>query len=150
MKHKTSFDNINDKKEVIMNMKDGEFLFISKDLEEKYKDDPEALQEVISYLKWKAERDSSICVIYNPDCGCPLDQFVLLDRFPMSKKIISSCPECKKNAYMEISNPIIFHSQLTDEDFSLKDLIDMVINSSWQEEYLKEYQFYSLIHYLGK
>ena len=135
------------KKEVIMNMKDGEFFFISKDLEEKYKDDPQVLQTVKIILESQARRRVAISVIYNPDCECPIDQFFLLDRYPMSKKIISSCPECKKNAYMEISDPIIFHSELPEQDFELKDLMDMVINSSWQEKYLKAYQFVALMKY---
>lgn len=87
------------------------------------------------------QRESlSVAVIYNPDCGCPIDHFVLLDRFPMSTKIISSCSECKKGCLMEISEPIIFHDQLTETDFSLEDLDEMIITDSWQYPFLLEYK----------
>lgn len=92
------------------------------------------------YIEWIKKRDYSVCVIYNPDCGCKVDQFVILDRFPMSKKIISSCPECKKGCLMEISNPPIFYDQLNKIELTLKELQDVVIANTWQQSYLEWYK----------
>jgi hypothetical protein len=78
-------------------------------------------------------------VIYRPDCGCPIEQFVLLDRFPMSPKILNQCPECKKPCLSCISDPIIFNTQIGG-DFSLNDLKNSVITESRQKIFLVAYK----------
>lgn len=97
--------------------------------------------ELKAYLlrQWMEEQNS-LCVIYNPDCGCKIDQFVILDRYPMSKEIICACPECKKGCLMKISKPIRFHLPLTSQDFSLKELKKLVVPAGRQEEFIKSYQ----------
>lgn len=110
----------------------------------------ELIQREVDYiLKWNERESSSLCVIYNPDCGCSVDQFVLLDRVPMSPKIISSCPNCKKGCLMEISDPIIFYDPLEEKDIPLNQLVNYVILQSWQEDYIKTYQFIWLLEYLS-
>jgi len=94
-----------------------------------------------AFLKHIADEQTRLCVIYNPDCGCSIDQMVVLDRYPMSPKIISRCPECKKGCLMEISDPIRFHLPLTDQDFSLEDLKDFIVDETCDQAYLiKRYQ----------
>src|SRR5574338_224262 len=57
------------------------------------------------HLAWHAKQQERLCVIYHPNCGCSIDSFVVLDRFPMSEKIIAcQCPECKNYCTMEISD----------------------------------------------
>lgn len=124
-----------------------EFVFLDKELEEKYKNKPEELELIKRQYRARVEREYSIYVIYHPDCGCPVDQFVLLDRFPMSEKIMGSCPNCKKGCLMEISNPIIFYCPLQQKDISLKELAkEMVITKSWQAQFLLAYQLSYLFH----
>lgn len=91
------------------------------------------------YIKRQREKEQSFSVIYTPNCGCPNEYFVILDRFPMSKKIHSRCEKC---GYMmlEISNPIRFHLPLTDKDYTLNELMQMQIMPGRQEEYIKAYQ----------
>lgn len=83
---------------------------------------------------------NNLYVIYNPDCGCPIDQFVLLDRYPMSTKIICECPSCKKACIMVITDPIEFHYNLNNEDYSLKDLLEIVVRESNQSDLIHKYQ----------
>ena len=97
-------------------------------------------EEALHYARRKMEEATKISVIYNPDCGCEVDQFYALDRFPMSPVILATCPECKKFCHMEISEPITFHCKLSDTDISLEDLQDAVITESNQSNYLKAYQ----------
>ena len=129
-------------------MKEYGQMIVTDELKEKYKDDPEFLREIEYRLKWHWEKMSAIYVIYNPDCGCPIDQFVILDRYPMTKKIFSICPECKKSCFMEISNPIVFHDPIREADFMLKDLKDMIINDSPQKKYLIAYQNRSPLYWI--
>lgn len=93
-----------------------------------------------SFLKQKFKEKSSLCVIYTPDCGCEIEQFVLLDRFPMSPKIISICPVCKKWCHMEISNPILFHVHLLDKDYTLEDLQKMQFMPGEQAHLIQAYK----------
>ena len=99
----------------------------------------EQKQYFISYIKHRSEENTRLWVIYHPDCGCHVDQFVLLDRYPMSPKIISRCPECKKGCLMEISDPIIFHLPLTDQDLTLEDLKKFHITESPQKGLIGKY-----------
>ncbi len=92
------------------------------------------------FLRSQSEEKTRLCVIYNPSCGCAVDQFVLLDRFPMSEKIISSCPVCKKRCYMEISDPIKFHLPLLEEDYSLMDLKNMIVTEGPQKHLIEAYK----------
>lgn len=98
-------------------------------------------KELIKYWANKRiEDEESLCVIYNPNCGCSCDQFIFLDRYPMSPKILCTCPVCKKGCIMEITDPIIFHIPLLNRDYSLKDLIEMEITKTYQSDYIFEYQ----------
>lgn len=97
--------------------------------------------DVLRYLVESRRREEeSLCVIYTPDCGCPVEQFVLLDRFPMSKKIRGVCPECKKGCLMEIIDPIRFHLPMTDQDYELKDLVGMHVTDTYQKNLILAYQ----------
>ncbi|HEY3527457.1 MAG TPA: hypothetical protein VGK47_14775 [Nitrososphaeraceae archaeon] len=93
-----------------------------------------------SYIKWKCEQQISLCVIYHPNCGCEVDQFVLLDRYPMSEKIISRCPACDKGILMEISDPIIFHLPLTKQDYTLEDIKNGYVTDSPQKHWIEMYK----------
>jgi hypothetical protein len=98
-------------------------------------------KEQVKYMLEKdAERLASIYVTYEPSCGCEYVQDALLDRFPMSEKILSVCEICKKGILLKISDPIQFYLPLTEQSFSLEDLKTMVINETRQSEYLKLYQ----------
>jgi hypothetical protein len=101
----------------------------------------EDMYEVLLHLESNIIRKKFISVIYNPDCGCPIDNMVVLDRYPMSSKILFyRCPHCLKGCTMEISNPIIFHSKLLDEYYPLEDLINMHITDSPQKPFLEAYR----------
>ena len=100
----------------------------------------EDMYEVLLHLESNIIRKTFISVIYNPDCGCPIDNMVVLDRYPMSSKILHRCPECHKGCKLEISNPIIFYSKLLDEDYQLEDLINMHITDSPQKPFLEAYR----------
>ena len=97
-------------------------------------------QWIEDLCKRKSEELTSIYVIYRPDCGCPIEQTVLLDRFPMPKKIMIQCPECKKGCLTEISDPIIFHCPILKQDYTREDLKEFVINESRQKEYIESYR----------
>lgn len=100
----------------------------------------EQKEEFIHNLEMMAEEAAHISVIYTPSCGCPIEQFYVLDRFPMSPKIMSQCPECKKGCLMEISDPIMFYEPLSKKDFSLKDLSEGHIPPSRQHPYMVAYK----------
>lgn len=104
------------------------------------KDDQERNEYLKALLNWHAEESSYLMVIYTPDCGCLIEQFVVLDRYPMSKKIICQCPECKRGCLMEISDPIQFHLPLTKQDVSLQELADGVVTESRQKPFIEAYQ----------
>ncbi len=106
-------------------------IFTSKEQEEKYT--PEQKEIVLEMIRRHTESLESLCVIYHPDCGCPIEQMVVLDRYPMSPKIISTCPSCSKGCLMEISNPIRFYLPLLKQDYELKDLKDMVITKETRQ-----------------
>lgn len=102
-------------------------------------------ERMIRYLvEAKRRENESMWVIYTPDCQCSIEQFVMLDRYPMSPKIHGMCPECKKYCLMEISDPIRFHLPLTNQDYVLEDFKDMQIMPSPQEHYLRMYKFEAL------
>lgn len=104
------------------------------------KDFPEKEKEAFKhYLRQVAKEKEYLCVIYNPDCGCEVDQFVVLDRYPMSEKIHSICPSCKKGCLMEISDPIVFHLPLPNKDYSLEDLKEMKIMDGPQKWLIESY-----------
>lgn len=100
----------------------------------------EQKENMIASFRRDFKERSKLCVIYNPDCGCNIDQFVVLDRFPMSKKIMARCPVCEKVCLMEISDPIIFHCPVRKEDYSLDDLKQMYVTDSDQKPYIDAYQ----------
>jgi len=60
------------------------------------------------HAKQWAKEQSMVYVFYKPSCGCEYRMTVLLDRWPMSEKIISHCKECKEGTLLEISDPIEF------------------------------------------
>jgi hypothetical protein len=93
----------------------------------------------IDYFRHRAKEMERLCVIYNPDCGCEVDQFVVLDRYPMSQKIISKCPICEKLCLMEISNSIIFHDPISKSDYTIEDLRQMHITDTEQAPFIKAY-----------
>jgi hypothetical protein len=93
-----------------------------------------------NYFRQQFKERSRLCVIYNPDCKCNVDQFVVLDRFPMSEKILCMCPVCDKGCLMEISDPIIFHCPIRKEDYTLDDLKNMHVKESDQKPYIDAYQ----------
>lgn len=84
-------------------------------------------------------RLNSLMVIYHPSCGCELDQFVLLDRYPMSEKIISTCPGCNQPGHMELSDPLAFYLPVTEEIYFLEDLKNMVITDTPQKSFIEAY-----------
>jgi len=100
----------------------------------------EQKQEWGEYFKRHVQRKCELVVIYNPDCGCPIDQFFLLDRFPMSPTIFSQCPSCKKGCLMEISEPIVFHLPIQNQDIELDKLCDLVVGETRQRPYIEAYQ----------
>lgn len=123
------------------------FIWITADGEDYYKNLSEKQKICLENRQlYLAQRQIEVSVIYNPDCGCPCDSFVLLDRFPMPGLIIASeCPICKKFTNMKISDPILFHTEIWG-DFTLDDLEDSIIMDTWQKYYLECYQnFHSFI-----
>jgi len=113
-------------------------VFIDKEREKLMSDEE---KDFIKNLMERRSRElETLFVIYNPSCGCKVDQFVVLDRFPMSQEFISSCPQCDKYCHMEISNPIRFHLALEEKDYSLEELKTMIATNSPQKELIEAYQ----------
>ena len=97
------------------------------------------------------EEKYSIQVVYNPSCGCEHQQLYMLDRYPMSEKIHSSCQTCQKGSLDEISNPILFYNPIEDKELNLDDLRKYVITEpSKQAPFLKAYQFEANLQFLEK
>lgn len=92
------------------------------------------------HFRQQAEEKTRLCVIYHPSCGCELDQFVVLDRYPMSEKIISTCPACDKGCYMVISDPIRFHLPILNQDYNLEELKQMYVTDGPQKHLIEKYQ----------
>ena len=109
--------------------------------EEEYVNMKPEIRTYFDYRVQKAiEEIEFFSVIYNPDCGCSVDQFVMLDRYPMSKKIISQCPCCKSGCLMEITNPVIFHLVPTGLDYSLEELSKLKLDTTTRQfPYLQSY-----------
>lgn len=104
------------------------------------KDFPEDKKEYFRHLaEQRAMEQTQICVVYRPNCGCPVEDLVVLDRFPMSKKIHSKCRECGKGILTEISDPIIFTSKLQG-DFTLEELASSYFTESRQKIFLEKYK----------
>lgn len=101
--------------------------------------DPKALEMAKYLCKKKSQEMTEVCVIYHPDCGCTLEHFVVLDRYPMSPKIHHLCPQCNKGCLLEISEPIIFSAQIGG-DFSLEELKDGVTTDGPQKPFLDCYK----------
>jgi pyridoxine/pyridoxamine 5'-phosphate oxidase len=119
--------------------------------ESKYNELTEEQKKWFDHFIEKRQRElSSVNVIYRPTCGCPYEYTVLLDRFPMSKKIMIHCKDCKKGTFLEISDPIIFHFPWNKQDITLEELRKMEIMDSPQKPYLESYCFWSAIDYLEK
>ncbi len=93
-----------------------------------------------AYFRWQAKQNSRLCVIYNPDCGCKVDQFFTLDRFPMSKKIHNKCSVCLKYCLSEITDPILFHCLIRKEDYTLEELKKAFVLDSDQKFLIEAYQ----------
>jgi hypothetical protein len=114
-----------------------------------YFDDIEGLDEkkkrMMEQLVEQRARDlTNVCIAYRPDCGCEIEQFVVLDRYPMSPKIRSACPVCKKGCLMEISEPPLFHTEIGG-DFTLEELTKSFISDSWQKEWLHLYKLQAIL-----
>ncbi len=92
------------------------------------------------YLQKRAEDQTRLCVIYNPDCGCPIDQDFVLDRYPMSPIILCQCPNCKKGCHMKISDPIRFYLPLTKQEIGLDELKEAYITESDQKIFIDIYR----------
>ena len=82
---------------------------------------------------------NSLCVVYTPTCGCPAKISYVLDRYPMSPKIIGKCRVCKKASLHEISDPITFYLKLTKLEYSIQDLKAMHITNGDQKALIKAY-----------
>ena len=105
----------------------------------------------LKYLHRLQESSYFLQVVYNPSCGCPIDQMVLLDRFPMSDKIICcKCPQCAKGCVFEISDPIIFHDPLRNEDITLEELYKAIVPDGEQSHLIRKYQQYFHLSRMGK
>lgn len=112
--------------------------FVWLDPEKKYSDKEK--QYIANRLELEMLKKSSVSVIYTPDCGCPIETLFILDRYPMSEKIHSTCMACGKSCLMEISDPIRFHIPILDLDINIYDLKDVEITSGPQEDLLLKYQ----------
>lgn len=93
-----------------------------------------------SYLEQQDKEKTRLCVIYTPNCGCQIEHFVILDRFPMTPKIHHRCPECEKGGLLLISDPIRFHLPLTNQDFNLDDLKEIVVMRDEQAHLIQRYK----------
>ena len=99
------------------------------------------IQEYKEYHRRRIEEKFGISVWYNPDCGCNIDIQVLLDRYPMSPKIHSRCPQCKKGTLLSLTDPILFYNPVEEKDFKEKDICSLpsYIRHSFQDEWLTMY-----------
>ena len=97
----------------------------------------EAKEMMEDLMKREVRRLESIYIIYKYDC-CEVYQAVLLDRYPMSEKIICICSECKKGTKISIVNPIEF--KLLDKIYTKDDLKDCTIDPNhYQYIFIKNY-----------
>ena len=100
--------------------------------------DPEKREKLLKYYTEKFAREQAqLSVIY--ECACGVEHFVVLDRYPMSQKIMTGCCPCKENNIVSLSRPIRFHLPLTDKDYSLDDLRQMYITDSEQKWLIEAY-----------
>lgn len=100
-------------------------------------------------IERSCKRKEMLCVIYDPSCGCQYESCVVLDRFPMSEKIHHRCDDCRKGCMLEISDPIRFHLPMTKQDYSLYDLMDMVVMAGDQHDLIKAYQLEAGLDFLA-
>jgi len=91
-------------------------------------------------LKIQLKKKELLYVVYTPSCKCEIIQDVVLDRYPMSEKIIASCPSCKKMVHLEVSNPIKFYIPILKKEYNLEDLKQMQTTDTWQKEYIELYK----------
>ena len=75
---------------------------------------PEAKEMMEDLIKKQARELESLYVVYQYDC-CKDCQTVLLDRYPMSEKIICKCRKCEEYTHLSIVDPIQFYSPLMEE-----------------------------------
>lgn len=93
----------------------------------------------LKYIESNLWRKEAVAVIYHAKCGCEIEYMILLDRYPMTRKVWNTCPQCKSLHLMDISNPIKFYSKHLDKDYELKDLINMEIPDNPQKHFLELY-----------
>jgi len=95
----------------------------------------EMKEEMEDLMKRRVRELESINVIYKYDC-CEDYQPVLLDRYPMSAKIITKCRQCGKGTYLSIVEPM--ELQILDKIYTIKELEDCAIDKNhYQYRYLK-------------
>lgn len=85
-------------------------------------------------LNIAAKRKKMVHVLYTPSCKCDYQATVLLDRFPMSYKILSQCDICKKGVLMKITEPPIYYIPETDEELNEGEMIDYLEKNSKLEQ----------------
>jgi hypothetical protein len=110
--------------------------------------EPTELQkQYIEQFAREKERDlNSLSMSYKPSCGCECLMDFMIDRYPMSEKIHTSCPICKKHILAELIRPYIFYFKLLEKEFSLKEVVseEFVLEKNHRQygfifQYLLEY-----------
>lgn len=79
-------------------------------------------QYIESFAKEQEFRLNSLAMSYKPSCGCDCKMDFILDRYPMSEKIHTTCPICEKGVLAELIRPYIFYFKLWDKEFSWKEV----------------------------
>jgi len=95
---------------------------------------------VIELIKHKAKQEESLYVMYESDCGCEGYETVLLDRFPMSEKIMHQCHLCKKGIICSITQPPIFYLPLLKQKYTHQEMSEMLVTEGRQKELIEAYQ----------
>ena len=98
-------------------------------------------EEIIHMVNQQTIRKTSVHMMYKPSCGCEYEKPVLLDRFPMSEKIIcGKCSDCLKFITLDLIRPYIFYVPMTEIRITHEELRTHLITPGRQEAFLKAYQ----------
>lgn len=91
-------------------------------------------QYIESFAKEQELKNNSLSMAYKPDCKCECKMDYILDRYPMSEKIHTNCPICKKHILAELIRPYIFYYKLWDKEYSLKEItIDFLLDKNHRQ-----------------
>ena len=107
------------------------------DSEKEY--DDEEMKHIKYIIFQSMQSNFSVHLIYEHSC-CKQQQAVMLDRYPMSEKIICVKCDCGKYGELTILRPITFWDPLLKMNISMEDLSNSHITDTRQKHFLELYR----------